>query len=54
MDIHKHTEFNLLREEVEELRQQSKSLESGNRTLTFGRNFEGSSCNHIRRWKICK
>ena len=32
MDIHKHTEFNLLREEVEELRQQSKSLESENRT----------------------
>ena len=33
MDIHKHTEFNLLKKEFEEFRQQSKNLESENRAL---------------------
>ena len=33
MDIDKHTELNLLRNEVEEFRQQIKSLESKNRAL---------------------
>ena len=33
MDADKHTEFNLSKKEVGEFRQQSKSLESGNRAL---------------------
>ena len=33
MDIHKHTESNLLKKEFEEFRQQSKNLESENRAL---------------------
>ena len=32
-DIDKHTEFNLIRKEVEKFRQQSKILESENRAL---------------------
>ena len=33
MNIHKHTEFNLLKKEFEEFRQQSKNLESENTAL---------------------
>ena len=33
MDIDKHTEFNLLKKEVEEFRKQRKSLESENKAL---------------------
>ena len=51
VDIHKHTEFNLLKKKFEEFRQQSKNLESENRALEQLVEILKDS---VLRWRIYK